>query len=87
MFALFFSPNKHYLSADSVPGNLVGTENKEINKTRGRLSGVSKVVMEKGTDGTLRYGAEHSRLVGKKIFHKTKAVCSSNSSLNCAKWR
>lgn len=43
----FFFPNKHYLSTDFAPGNLVGTENKEINKTQGLLSRASKVVMEK----------------------------------------
>jgi hypothetical protein len=47
----FFFPNKHYLSVDFVPANLVGTENKEINKTQGLLSRVSKVVMEKGRMG------------------------------------
>lgn len=44
----FFFPNKHYLSADFVPGNLVGTGNKEINKTQSLLSRASKVIMEKG---------------------------------------
>lgn len=47
--AFFFS--KHYLSADFMPGNLVGTGNKEINKTQGLLSRASKVVMEKGPMG------------------------------------
>lgn len=39
MPASICSPNKHFLSAYSVPGNVVGTGDKEISKTHSRLLG------------------------------------------------
>lgn len=64
----FFFPNKHYLSADFVPGNLVGTGNKEINKTQGLLSRASKVVMEKGPLGLSAMEQDILDLLEEKSF-------------------
>lgn len=69
---LHFFPNKHYLSTDFVPGNLVGTENKEINKTQGLLSQASKVVMEKGQMGPRAMGQGIRDLLEGKSFTRPR---------------
>lgn len=87
MPASIYLPNKHFLSAYSVPGNVVGTGDKEISKTYSSFLGPQLTLIEKAWMGlnAIRQGTtncwpgNHSPGQGNLFFQQFTELCQHPS--------
>lgn len=67
-----YSPNKHFLSAYSVPGNVVGTGDKEISKTYSSFLGPQLTLIEKAWVGLNAIRQGTTNLLARKPFTRPR---------------